>query len=194
MSYTPVGWWDDGVHPLSQANMKTVDAGLISAHKGWRPITSGALETQATSIPIDVPAGFSMVRLNVVGRLVASPSTIGVMFNSASNDHLWFFEELVADGTSNTFQGVSSSASVTRWSNVRQNTMSIQLLTTTGRCSYLSEGSQTSLVAASRTRCVGSGSLSADATLSSLTVVSGVNFQTGEGSLGTSWILEGYRA
>lgn len=32
MTYTPVGWWDDETHPLSQANMKTLDGGVRDVH------------------------------------------------------------------------------------------------------------------------------------------------------------------
>ena len=32
MVYTPVGWANDETHPLSQANMKTLDGGIADAH------------------------------------------------------------------------------------------------------------------------------------------------------------------
>ena len=193
MSYAPVGWWDDGVHPLSQANMKTVDQGLIDAHRGWRPAGTGAITSNTNIIDIGVPAGFDMVRLHVTGRLLGT-ANVGVVFNASTNSHRWMFDAFSGDGGRVHSAGTSSSANVTQWGTVVQNALTVHVLDTTGRCTYLADGSRISDTAGVRTRTVGSGGLTSSITLSSLTLVSNQNFNAGAGVLGTSWILEGYRA
>ena len=193
-SFTPVGWWDDGVHPLSQANMKTVDQGLIDAHRGWRPITTGSLDTATNTIDISVPAGFAMLRLHVAGRLSGGVANVGVRVNPPTSlDHRWVFDELSGDGRTS-YAGTSSSANVTRWGTVVQNPLTVHFLDTTGRCVYLADGGRISDTESIRSRTVGSGSLTASATITVLRVVSNLNFQSGSGALGTSWVLEGYRS
>ena len=189
-SFTPVGWWDDGVHPLSQANMKTVDQGLIDAHRGWRPVTDGAISSNTNIIDIVVPAGFDMVRLSVVGRLTGAVANVGVRFNQpASLDHRWMFDEFSGDGGRQHQAGTSSSGNVTRWGTAVGNTLLVTVLDTDSRLSWLADGSRVSDTAGVRTRTVGSGALTTSATLAGMRVVSNSDFQTP-----TSWILEGYRS
>lgn len=112
MTYTPVGWWDDETHPLSQANMKTLDGGVRDVHtsdyrRGGRVLVGyynreSDGSTSDNTIVARVPLwaqGFRFFELILTASAAGDSSDMGrctLRFNTTSlagNNEQWRWSE-----------------------------------------------------------------------------------------------------
>ena len=191
MVYTPVGWANDTTHPLSQANMKNLDAGLVSAHQGWRPISDG-VEATTGQFTIAVPAGYEHLRLKLRGHKDAvGDVAIRVNEDSTAELHRWFLIEQPAEGSDTKRFASATAWRVAEWSTVPGALADATLWRVTGGLdvSFNSTGVRQGTVASTHKVLHGAGKLTAGRTVTSLQVISitaGVSFTECE------WWLEGY--
>lgn len=121
MSYTPVGWWDDEVHALSQANMKKVEAGVRDAHASlvgtFGVISSGSASANSTVAVPDLVGPY--VELTVRGSL-ADVGFLGIVANNNGGlGHEWTMGAVNAAGNPTAWEGTNDSAWIAgRWSTI----------------------------------------------------------------------------
>ena len=135
MSYTPVGWWDDGVHPLSQANMKKVDAGIRDAHADIATLNTdvGGVQDDLVGVFGVISSGSATANAtvavpNVVGpyvELTVRGSLGGVGFlgivpnNNTGLGYDWTMDGVTAAGATVQWEGTTDTAWIAgRWSTV----------------------------------------------------------------------------
>ena len=114
MVYTPVGWANDTTHPLSQANMKTLDAGVLAAHDPLdvAEVTSGT----AATLTLTVPAGVTSARVVGTGRTdeTALRSFLRVGVNSINSTNAYRYHRRSWSGDTTT-PAVTVDSQATFW-------------------------------------------------------------------------------
>ena len=161
MSYTPVGWASDGVHPLSQANMKTLDAGIASAHDRW-VLQEGSF-TGDGPLDLALPAshGYSRLHMHLSGSMSA-PDYLRMRINGASTTHLFGFYATNPTGAviDDVYSPGTSSFLMAEWGGAEGGILNVVAQQTPGnRFTYESVGTRISATSTAHRRSVSWGRL-----------------------------------
>ena len=177
MVYTEVGWASDETHPLSQANMKTLDSGVLSAHRGWRPVTEPGGELITADTTFSIGSGeYEIVRVHLRGTLNGL-GRIALRVNADVTADLHRTADTVfrmSDGavvSNNT--GNATTWGIARWSD-NMNVAQATIYNTNSNSNLAMEGSgfRSGSASADRERTISGGDLADLRLLSSLRVLS----------------------
>ena len=197
MSYVPVGWANDETHPLSQANMKVLDAGIVAADRGWVDITEPGGQVITSGHTFSIPTGeFDMVKVRARGSLTDF-GYLNLRVNDDSTSGLHLRSILVLDPNTGeadvNFTDAAASWRLAQWDTSTNNIVEATIYATDldpGLLSMQSEGFRSNTTASQRRRSLMDGRLAFGRTLDSIRLFGAVGANINSVRV---WI-EGHRA